>query len=396
MVLLSKLLGRIAACCPKPTDRTSFHAVCHSWHFAVCHNCPRTPLLQWVVPCDGSFLTLSDDGRDLPQGTVRYSEFVHPAHGLCSLALPDPENTAYDSSMGGWLALCHRDRWSLRANDYSFVLHNPFSDTIVLLPDVNGVGSIALPGVFDALKVLMHSTAKDIVASSPIAGVIRYPYPSVNVTFLGDKLYGITKVEDLFSFDLALLHPLDKQDYDYVPWSDVDDEEDQENNDDDGDDKLASISGENTNVADENSEENQHRNTSSMEVSSTQGIGMNGTDAGDEEPPHAEITVRYLVDANGKLIMVRRQLQFHVPGPKHTGKVEVFEADTGAGAWVPVDGGGLGGGGQALFISQRFSKCDAIDFVDTGEAFGMRSGAIRPALWCLDFCSPTWVFPPDL
>uniref|UniRef100_K4A3G4 KIB1-4 beta-propeller domain-containing protein n=1 Tax=Setaria italica TaxID=4555 RepID=K4A3G4_SETIT len=123
----------------------------------------------------------------------------------------------------------------------------------------------------------------------------------------------------------------------------------------------------------------------------------------DEEPPDAEITIRYLVDANGKLIMVRRQLQFHVPGPKHTGKVEVFEADTGAGAWVPVDGGGLGGGGQALFISQRF-KCygqgnldeDAIDFVDTGEAFGMRSGAIRPALWCLEFCSPTWVFTPDL
>lgn len=77
---------------------------------------------------------------------------------------------------------------------------------------------------------------------------------------MGGKLYGITKVEDLFSFDLALLQdekmptvtdckqvirqPLDKQCYDYVPWSDVDDEEDQENNDDDGDDELASISGE--------------------------------------------------------------------------------------------------------------------------------------------------------
>uniref|UniRef100_K4A2P9 KIB1-4 beta-propeller domain-containing protein n=1 Tax=Setaria italica TaxID=4555 RepID=K4A2P9_SETIT len=251
---LPKLLGRIAACCPKPTDRTSFHAVCRSWHSAACHNYPRMPLLQWVVLRDGSFLTLSDDGRDLPQGTVRYSEFVHPTHGLCSLTLPDPENTACVGSMGGWLAHCHHDRWSSRADDYSFVLHNPFSDTTVLLPDVDGVGSIALPGVFDALKVLMHSTAKDIVASCPTIKVI------LNVTFLGGKLYGITKVEDLFSFDLALLQdekmptvtdckqvirqPLDKQCYDYVPWSDVDDEEDQENNDDDGDDELASISGE--------------------------------------------------------------------------------------------------------------------------------------------------------
>ena len=83
--------------------------------------------------------------------------------------------------------------------------------------------------------------------------------------------------------------------------------------------------------------------------------------------------------------------------------------------------GGDGGGGQALFLSQRFSKCvstsssgsgygggiskqaqqvdeDSIYFMDThtGEAFDMKSGTISPKRWCLHYNDHTWVFPPGL
>jgi hypothetical protein len=107
--------------------------------------------------------------------------------------------------------------------------------------------------------------------------------------------------------------------------------------------------------------------------------------------------------------------------------VEVFEADTKAGAWLPLpsgiglglsgDGDGDGDDGQALFLSQCFSKRvstsssgyggsiskqaqqvdeDSIYFMDTGEAFDMKSGTISPRRWRLHYNDHTWVFPPGL
>ncbi|OEL15868.1 hypothetical protein BAE44_0023113 [Dichanthelium oligosanthes] len=173
--ILPEILGRIAACCPKPADRASFRAVCSSWHAAARHHCPRTPLLPWAVLPDGSFLTpsdsahdlpsavvfpdasfltLSDGGCDLPSAILLGGEFVKPARGPRHLTLP--ENTTCVGSTGGWLALCRRES--------SFLLHNTFSDTTVPLPDVDAVGAKAPPRLFDALKVLMRSTAEDVIA----------------------------------------------------------------------------------------------------------------------------------------------------------------------------------------------------------------------------------------
>lgn len=125
---------------------------------------------------------------------------------------------------------------------------------------------------------------------------------------------------------------------------------------------------------------------------------------------------------NKKLLMVKRELQSPDCLPTHTRKVEVFEADTEAAAWVPMHNGlGLAGdgSGQALFLSQRFSKCisttlsssgygggsskqaqqvdeDSIYFTDTGEVFDMKSATISPRRWCMHYNDGTWLFPPAL
>ena len=258
----------------------------------------------------------------------------------------------------------------------------------------------------------------------------------IDVSFLGDKLYGITKTEDLFSFDLSLMHSDDGEvapaithcervirhplDHYAVPWSDVEDEED-DSTDDELDD-LPLLSGEDEDNSDnlplsgedeeDNSEEEEEDScfeddAENLQVPSRVDCWI------DEAKDCMVITIRYLVvvdESCGKLIMVRRELQIPDARPRYTRKVEVFKADTEAGAWVPVPGElGLGSGGQALFVSKRFSKCvstsaygkeaeldvDSIYFMDTGDVFHMRSATISPARWCLNMWDdPTWVFPP--
>nr|CAB3458474.1 unnamed protein product [Digitaria exilis] len=162
-----ELLGRIAACCAKPADRAIFRTVCRSWLSAARHHCPPASLLPWAVLPDGSFLMLSDGGRDWPSAVLDHGGLVKPPHGPHSLALP--ENTTCVGSTGSWLALRRREpssRNGEKEDSSSFVLHNPFSGTTVPLPDVDAVGMTkAPPGPLDPHKVLMRSpTAEDIVA----------------------------------------------------------------------------------------------------------------------------------------------------------------------------------------------------------------------------------------
>ncbi|KAK3138164.1 hypothetical protein QOZ80_5AG0365340 [Eleusine coracana subsp. coracana] len=442
--LLPELLGRIAACCPKPVDRGSFRAVCRSWHFAVRHHCPRTPLTPWVLLPDGSFLTLSDGHRDLPSAVHRYGLYVKPSGGGRH-HLQLPKNTTCIGYSNGWLALLHKHPESLSEHGV-FLLHDPFSNKTVPLPEVDAISAKApWPHAFDVFKVLMRSTADDIVSimtfSRHYPFVLCLPGKSawtpesethpfmhiVDIAFLGDKLYGITKAEDLFSFDLALHDhvpvidsckrvvrhpvPLDPYSYDdYPQWSDVDEDDDRGNNEEpllsgdegDGDDEEELLDLDDYYEYDSENEA-YIWNQAPIKIDCW-------FDEDDKERPEDEIaTIRYLVESHGKLIMVRRHLRIPNDLPRYTRKVEVFEADIEVGAWVSVAGRGLSDHGSALFISQRFSKSvfaseygdgqvdeGAIYFMDTGEVFHVRSTTISPALWCLGFGENMWVFPPDL
>lgn len=331
------------------------------------------------------------------------------------------------------------------------------------LPDVDAICAKTPSNErFRVGKVLMRSGADDMVAVMTIGR--SYPFvlslpgkgawtpdplappfmQIIDVAFLGDdKLYGITRAEDLFSFDLSsvhdaqapaithcervIRHPSDNG-YDcsclVVPWSDVEDDEDDDNNpfevedDLDNDDDELNSGGEDDEEEDNSSDKEEegdgeedddddrcldHDTVSRQVPSSVQWRG----DAADNNCCIA--TFRYLVadESCGKLIMVRREMQMPDDCPRYTRTVEVFEADTEAGEWVPVRSRELG---QALFVGKRFSKFvstseygkeaelddDSIYFVDTGDVFHMPSATISPARWCLDFWDPTWLFPPGL
>ncbi|XBH87702.1 hypothetical protein VPH35_075113 [Triticum aestivum] len=121
----------------------------------------------------------------------------------------------------------------------------------------------------------------------------------------------------------------------------------------------------------------------------------------DERPLVDIVTIWYLVESHGKLLMVRRETEMQHPRYIHslTRKVEVFEADIGANKWVSVSSGLHG---RAIFLSKRSSKSvlagdeieeDAIYFIDTGEVFNMKSKTTSPRDKSVDLCA-TWFFYP--
>jgi hypothetical protein len=118
-------------------------------------------------------------------------------------------------------------------------------------------------------------------------------------------------------------------------------------------------------------------------------------------------TSRHLVESQGKIFMVKRKRLVAAFTPTHhTRQVEVFEADTEAGAWVPLDGGL--GSGQAIFVSNRSSSVVSASgeveegvmyFSDFDDVFDMKSRTIRPATPmnpAYERWMAMWVFPPDL
>jgi hypothetical protein len=118
-------------------------------------------------------------------------------------------------------------------------------------------------------------------------------------------------------------------------------------------------------------------------------------------------TSRHLVQSQGKLFMVKRKrLVAAFTLTHHTRRVEVFEADLEAGAWVLVDGGI--GSGQAIFVSSLSSSAvsasgeveeGVIYFPDFDDMFDMRSMTFRlstPMNPAYDRWMASWVFPPDL
>jgi hypothetical protein len=126
----------------------------------------------------------------------------------------------------------------------------------------------------------------------------------------------------------------------------------------------------------------------------------------DEEVPYEPkdfVTVSWhLVESCGRLLMVRRQLQIPEYTTKYTRTVEVFEASTNRGEWVPVTSGL---DGQAIFISMRFCKSiparkevqgDTIYFIDTGDTFNMRSQTMSRPTREIDHLLSTWIFSSEL
>ncbi|VAH23961.1 unnamed protein product [Triticum turgidum subsp. durum] len=383
-----------------PVDRACFQAVCRSWRSAAR---PPARQLPWIVFPNGGVMTPFDRVvhriASYPKAItscVGMALAVRAWHRFVSL----PKTTTCIGSTDGWIAIDDRVGKMYR----NYLLHNMFSGTTLSLPELDAaIGHVSK--LFNIRKVLLRSTPDDVIAlmtnhrSCPIIltrlgkGVWlpkSYAAPLVSiidVAFLGDRLYGVTKDEDLVFLDIAF-------NYSGVPivtggkcvigeGFDHDDYDDHDTEDDD----LTKMT------------------KKDMVPQEFRYIDV------DESMENDIKTMWYLIESRGKLLMVRRQV---VTPFEFTHTVEVFEADMRAAMWVPVEAWLED---QALFISRRFSKSvsaafstaiqkDAIYFADTEDVFDMRSQTVSAQGNDLDSYNAylrswnsrqlMWVFPPEL
>ncbi|KAM0861504.1 hypothetical protein ACQ4PT_045849 [Festuca glaucescens] len=438
--MLPDLLGQVIARLPHIADRAHFHAVCRSWHSAVrLHVSPRHRL-PWVVLEDGAYLTPSDGS-------------VH--------RLPFPKNTTCVGSTNDWIALDSTDEVT---QTHTYTLHNHFSGATVRLPELDAIiGKV--PEDFEVRKVLMRSTPDDFIAITGniwkneaifpmfqttnkgnvlvrlgglilcrpgkgtwVPRLLAMPYfRIIDLVFLGDKLYAITKAEDLFVLHLAedgdgrptitsvkriIRHAPGHNDdvYDVGVWmrfTDIDEDTDEELGDEapseENNQDVLNHGGthEELVVDNDGNDDDDYERFAFVEEET-----LSECEDGIREGYDAIHTSRNLVESQGKLLMVRRVHQISAFTPTdHTRKVEVFEADMKTGAWVPMNSGL--GSGQAIFISNRFSNIisacgeveeDVVYFPDSNDVFDMKSRIIRPTTpmdWLSDK-GRAWVFPPNL
>ncbi|KAI5019939.1 hypothetical protein ZWY2020_044827 [Hordeum vulgare] len=357
-----ELLRMIIAGLPDPIDHARFRAVCSSWL-----SVPYPIKLPMVLHPTGFLLR----------------PFESAPHDI----FPFPKSERVIGATDGFIARCLIDA---DRNQQTYALLNPFSRTLLELPELDTVIGSGASESFRIHKVLMQSGLDGLVAIrtnnrnhpiillNPRKGTVWLPRPRhrpftriIDVAFLGDTLYAITQAENLISLGVTF----DRQ----------------------GIPTITSIKRVITGpvVSVEKDKDALRKRTGDYIIND----GMHFAD--DVERPHVVVvTIWYLVESQGKLLMVRREMQR--PCGAHEGftrKVEVFEADMSASTWVPVSSGLHG---RAFFLSKRSSKScfaggeieeDAIYFIDNGEVFNMRSKTISPADKSFGF-SAMWVFLP--
>ncbi|KAM0866860.1 hypothetical protein ACQ4PT_042363 [Festuca glaucescens] len=388
-----ELLDLVIAGLHDPADRARARAVCRSWHAIVRRHSPQ----PWQQPSTVSFSIWS------------------PLHFFLRRA--DTIGSTDD-----WLAV---RRVTEDGHSSEYLLHNTFFNQTVPLPELEAIIGhhkskihkfLMRSGADDLIAVITNNMMHAFMVISPGKGVWLPPPctpPYIHIidfAFLQGKLYAITRAEDLIPFDLVLddkgipvvtrgrrliNQPLDYDGHDVWPMSYSDDDDDNDNADDDDEEEAEEVE-----AAANEEEDDQAPNPNDITcLNESAHFWPSKKIDGD-----LNITSRHLIESRGKLLMVRHHQQMHRHGSHFTLGVEVFEADTGAGAWMPVTGGL--GGGRALFISLNFSKSisapcgeveeDVIYFIDTGEVFNLKSGTSRPSRLCMSFGQKTWLFHPEL
>ncbi|KAI4998151.1 hypothetical protein ZWY2020_053493 [Hordeum vulgare] len=345
--LLRLVIARVAL----PIDCARFRAVCRSWR-----SVPSPRRTPWVVAPDGLLMRFPQDNT---QGLITFAE-----------------NYRCIGSTDSWLVM---DFTKPKTRTHTYTLENLFSKTIVQFPELDKViGNVSKP--FEVRKVLMMSPPEGLVAvrtnkySYPIILVqpgkgLWLPQPRtlpytrlIDLAFLHGRLYGLTRDEDLFSFHIAF----------------------------DDDKGAPTVTGVECIVKHSKVDHHEHAEEEARK-STVDNIEYNGMRYDDDEEEDQKggllMTIWYLVESRGKLLMVRRQIKGPQLVTRFTCKVEVFEADARTRKWVPV----LGGlDGHALFISKRFSKSvlaggdvaeDTLYFMETGEVFNMRSRTTTPPIF---------------
>jgi hypothetical protein len=442
------LLDLVIAALPDPADRARCRAVCRTWHSAVRRRGPQAQQLPWIVLRDGEVIAPPNNG----------SEY------LASI----PDNAYCQGSNNDWLLLGTRQQIREEGQSYcydNYVLHNVFSVENVPLPELG----TTLHRAYYVRKFLMRSTVHDFIVvittnmNTPFMVILPgkgvwLPEPGsspyiyiVDIAFLGDKLYGITKAENLIPFDLGLdedgspmvtigrrviRQPLDYEGYEWWPASDDDnsdleseeeeeeeEEEEGEEDDEEEEEVAVGVADDDEEVADVAIVSDDEQPAEALNVllddydENGQAVANDDDDGWDNinfcSCPHDdisddEIIIWHLVESRGKLLMVKTWMHeprdFSTPSIR---KVEVFQADIDTGKWVPM-ANGLGHG-QALFIGRDFSKSISapcgdvaegdIYFIESGEVLNIKTQFSKLKRFCKPFCRATfrlWLIPREL
>ncbi|KAM0854419.1 hypothetical protein ACQ4PT_050444 [Festuca glaucescens] len=308
------LLPLVIAGLTSPADCVRFWAVCRAWR-----SVPSPHRLPLIV---------------LPKG------FLTCFEGSQQIA-PYRDNVRCIGTTDCWLAM---DLVNAETCTHSYFSHNLFTKTTVPLPELDKI--IAnVSKQFKVRKVLMKSPPTGLAAVMTNS----YNYPIIllqpgngawlppksqttflsriiDVAFVGDTLYGITQAEDLISLRIVF-----------------------------GSDGLPTVANIELVIKQPNCDQEtvlEEWKRRGGEYITNEGMRFEDLDyEGSSED--ANLTVWYLVESRGKLLMVRRQLRLLRYAQGLSRKVEVFEADTGTKTWVLVSGVL---DGQALFITKRFSR----------------------------------------
>jgi hypothetical protein len=391
------------------------------------HGSPVRHPPPWVALSSGRFLT-SFQGR-----SARSRRLVS-----------FPKDATCFGSTGSWLLL----DIDAENNTHRCHLHDPFTGTTVPRPELDNIIGNVVNSCY-ARRVLMRGGPEDLVAlrttdswdypfvlarSGIGASVPKEPMATlriIDIAFLEGKLYGITKAQDLYFFDIGCGDdgvPIVTSTQSVIehPASDIDeaiDEEDDEvDTDDENNEFFQGINGFDSEEEDNDSDDDEDPEFSDDDEDSEffndcEELIFEGTDYTDDGDFYHKnkfriFIVRHLVESRGKLFMVKQHLQCRLGHYKDnlTRKVKVFEADINAGAWIPMVNGL---GGQALFIGTSLIKfvpaCgeieeDAVYFIDTCDMFSIRSQTNKAiwwdgAYWNLmqsSLYENQWIFPPDL
>ncbi|XBH67303.1 hypothetical protein VPH35_095702 [Triticum aestivum] len=398
--LPADLLDLVVANLLDPGDRARARAVCRSWHAAVRRHGPP-----------GGPATMDPDGN--APGSV-------------------PDNARCRGSSDEWLLLGIYQQNLIyipedEVQSYCFdnyVLHNIFSLEYVPLTELDAV----LHRAYHVLKFRMRSTARDFIVvtttnkNHPLIVILPgkgvwLPEPQaepyiyiVDIAFSGDKLYGITKAEDLIPFDLGL-------DEDGRPMVTIGRRVNHSitlimiDSDDDDDDVVGEEQdGVAVDVAADDEDDGEDKKLEvAVDVKTGAGYGVvddfdqdqptMANDDDDGEKNHNYLNCTYYDHIN-------EINSWHlVQSCEELFMVDVFMADVNTRKWVPM-ANGLGGG-RALFISADYSKfvyapCgdieeDAIYLLESGEVFNMKTHNASPTRFreCCYFGEDgMWLFPP--
>uniref|UniRef100_A0A0E0MP40 F-box domain-containing protein n=1 Tax=Oryza punctata TaxID=4537 RepID=A0A0E0MP40_ORYPU len=329
--LPADLLGLVLLHLPSLPDRVRLRAVCRSWRAGAARGRhPRLPPpLPWLALRDGSLVDLDGEPIRCPTPIPRHGiasylsvenlAFLIHHDGGCSLLNPlsSSSSPAAITPLPGLNSAALNAAIGMPEIFIGAYLHKAYSKSVLSSPLDSSPDPLVAVVTTDERHVAVSPCKRRgvvTIVSSPEPGMTQIPGQNPtrfsDIAFFGGKLYTLTNAEGLHVLDLGS----------------------------NGVDNPPNVSSRFRRCITDDPDQHEYY--------------IDGT------TKHKSLVLRYLVDSNGRLLMVRRWMncrqQFYAGDMDKTRGFEVFAADLTDvhGRWMKVDSLG----GQAIFLSSECSK----------------------------------------